>query len=44
MSYKIKFKNGFVKEFDTLEGVDLHGADLHGADLTRVSLLGANLH
>lgn len=31
--YKIKYKDGSVKEFDSLAGADLCGADLPGADL-----------
>ena len=48
MSYKIKFKDGSVKEFgslcwEDLVGADLHCADLRGAKLTRANLQGAVL-
>ena len=43
MRYKIKFKDGSVKEFGSLCGEDLVGADLHCADLRGAKLSGANL-
>ena len=43
MSYKIKFKNGDVKEFDSLNGADLYRADLRGAILYKADLREANL-
>ena len=46
--YKIKFKNGTVKEFETLNCADLRGADLsyanlRNADLSVTDLRGVNL-
>ena len=48
MSYKIKFKNGDVKEFNSLSGADLseatlYKANLRGADLSEATLYKANL-
>jgi hypothetical protein len=43
MNYKIHFKDGTVKEFETLRGADLSGADLRGADLSGANLSGADL-
>ena len=41
--YKIKFKDGTVKEFESLEGTDLKGADLRGANLIGADLREAKL-
>jgi hypothetical protein len=41
--YKIPFKNGQIKEFETLHNADLRGADLQGKDLRNVNLHYANL-
>ena len=40
---KIKFKNGKVKEFDSLAGADLTGADLSEAIMSGVNLSGSDL-
>ena len=41
--YIIRFKNGIIKLFKTLQGADLQGADLQGAYLQGADLQGANL-
>ena len=43
MTYKIKFKDGSVKEFKSLKGADLRYADLRGADLRGTNLKGTIL-
>lgn len=48
MSFVIRFKNGNMREFESLSGADLRRADLRyadlmGADLRGVDLSGANL-
>jgi hypothetical protein len=41
--WKIKFKNGDVREFESLSDQDLRNADLYGVDLSFVDLRFANL-
>ena len=41
--YKIKFKNGTEKKFESLIDADLYGADLKGAYLKSANLYGADL-
>ena len=41
--YKIHYKDGSVREFETLRRADLSGANLCGANLRGANLSGANL-